>query len=257
MDEGLCGQVVILTGPPTPLSLTVARRLGNAGARLAFAGRNLSASRDLLAVLNQFRRDALCFDADLSDVREVQAVLEAVERSFGRVDTLIHNLGSAQGEWRVVRSRALVWDGGAPLHTALTCSSGALQHMAARSHGHIVHLVTRDDVGALEVEQRVLAQLQQAWSEGRPPANVVMSTVYFDQITPLRASSGRPAEERIIESYWDRVLEEDDWATRVLLEQQIGELLLQVCEHKVALSGPVQSFDFSGGRRQVEPGFAA
>jgi hypothetical protein len=257
MDEGLCGQVAILTGPPTPLSLTVARHLGNTGVRLVFAGRNISENRELLAVINQFRRDALCFDADLNDVREVRAVLEAVERSFARVDMLIHNLGGGQGEWRVVRSTALVWNGGAPLHTALTCSSGALQHMAERRHGHIVHLVTRDEVGALEVEQLVLSRLQQTWMQDGPPSNVVMSTVYFAEIASLLPGNSPRREERVVESSWDRVLEEDDWAARVILERQIGDLFLEVCRQRPASADALQSFDFSGGGRKQDAALGA
>ena len=36
MEADLYGQAALFTGPPTPLALTVARRLGNAGMKLAF-----------------------------------------------------------------------------------------------------------------------------------------------------------------------------------------------------------------------------
>ena len=51
MGDGLAGKVALITGASTPLSLTVARRLGNEGARIAFVGRKVSRDSGIQALL--------------------------------------------------------------------------------------------------------------------------------------------------------------------------------------------------------------
>src|SRR5439155_7351853 len=83
-------------GPLTPLTMTAARRLGNCGVRLVFAGPAISSDASLQPLLYQFRRDLLCFDIDLPDARAVSDVVDTVERACGRLDLVVHTLGGGQ-----------------------------------------------------------------------------------------------------------------------------------------------------------------
>jgi hypothetical protein len=252
MNTGLSGQVALLTGPVTPLTVTAARHLGNAGVTLVFAGPQVAEDPRLRPILLQFRQCIHCIDVDLRTSEAVEETVAAVEQLLGRVDILLHTLGSAQTdapEWKPAEGAALVWHGNTPLLGALTCSSGALRYMSRQNHGHVVHLVTRGDVGALEVEQLVQARLRQAWSQDGSPASVSMSAIYFEEIGPLLPAS--PAEEpRLLDTFVARLVEEEDWASRVVLERDIGQMVLEVCAQSYTDDpGTVHSFDFSGGGR--------
>jgi NAD(P)-dependent dehydrogenase (short-subunit alcohol dehydrogenase family) len=251
MNDNLRGQVALLTGPVTPLTVTVARQLGNAGVRLAFAGPNVDDNPELQPVLYQFRRDAVCFNMDVNNVEAAEAVVAETEHIFGQIDIVIHTLGSAHAEWRQGSSKALVWNGSAPLIGALTCSSGAIRHMSRRQHGHVIHLVTRGDVGALEVEKLVQSQLQKTWSQDGAPGQVSLSAIYFEEIGPLLPPP--PAQEpRLLEAFTARTIGEDDWASKLFLEQEIGNMVLQVCSQQYTdQPGDVHSFDFTGAHPQM------
>jgi hypothetical protein len=252
MEEGLNGQVALFTGPLTPLTLTVARWLGNAGVRLALAGPRIGADPGLQPLLYQFRRDTFCFDVDLSDPQTVHDIAEQTERVLGGLDMLIHTLGGAQAERCVdlldPGARAVVWNGSPPLRAALTCSNGAMRFMARRQHGHVLHLVTRADVGALEVERLVLKRLQQSWQQHGVPRNVTMSAVYFEEVAallPPASASNRP-EPRLLEMFTERLVEEEGWIRKVMLEREIGSLIQNICRGLDGVSpGRIQSFDFS------------
>jgi len=258
MNGTIEGQVALFTGPPTPLTLTVARCLANAGVRLAFAGPRISAEPGLQPLLYQFHRDVFCFDVELSAPQAVQQIAEQTERALGGLDILIHTVGVARTDRCLdlldPGAQAVVWDGGGPLRAALTCSSGAMRYMARRRHGHILHLVTRADVGALEVERLVLDRLQQAWSQDGARSSVTMSAIYFEETATLLLPAAAPArtEPRLLEMYTGRLVEEDTWIRKVMLEREIGRLVLQVCGRMDRVApGEVQSFDFSETLRPI------
>lgn len=252
MGEGLSGQVALFTGPATPLAVTVARHLGNAGVRLAFAGSGAGHQPELRPLLCQFRRNIVCLDADLTTAEAAQDVVAEVEGLFGQVDLFIHTLGNAAVdcfEMPHPAAAALALNSGGPLVNALICSSGAIRHMASRRHGHVLHLVARSAVGAMEVEKLVLSRLQEAWSRDGAPGNVALSTIYFDRLAPLMLSGDTeqtgPDEPRLLESFTAGLLSEDDWMSRVALERQIGSLVVQVCSRpEYAAGGAMHTFDF-------------
>jgi len=256
MGEGLSGQVALFTGPATPLAVTVARRLGNAGVRLAFAGPRAGRQSELRPLLCQFRRDIVCLDADLTTAEAAQDVVAQVEGLFGQVDLFIHTLGNASVdcfEMPHPAAAALALSSGGPLVNALICSSGAIRHMASRHHGHVLHLVARSAVGAMEVEKLVLSRLQEAWTRDGAPGNVALSTIYFEELAPLMLTGdSEPAgasEPRLLESFTAGLLAEDDWMSRVALEREIGSLVMRVCSRpEFAAGGAVHTFDFPAAR---------
>jgi hypothetical protein len=130
-------------------------------------------------------------------------------------------------------------------------------------------------VGATEVELRVLSALEADWARDGMPRNLTMSAIYFDDVAPLTPptpyplpgltavsaarlprSIGAPPqmaydqEPRLLEQHGMRLLEEDNWIARVMLEREIGRLVLDVCARRSgATAGAVQSFDLHAARR--------
>jgi hypothetical protein len=264
----------LFTGPATPLTVTVARELGNAGYALGFARASRGPAGALRPILSQFKDRVACVEADPADRESMETAAAEVERRLGPVDLFVHTLGAAAWDCFADAETGATATRG-PLFTAVACSRVAAWHAAKRDNGHIVHLVTRDDVGAAEVELRVLSALQADWARDGMPRNLTMSAIYFDDVAPLIPSAPFPRpgvtavgagrqvrsigappqraqdqEPRLLEQHGMRLMDEDNWIARVMLEREIGRLVLDVCSRRSAgASGAVQSFDLHCTRR--------
>ena len=249
MSGNLRGKGAVLTGPATPLSVTVARRLGNEGAFLVFAGPAAARDEHVRELMAQFRQHAAVVESDLSEPERVALAIAEAERLAGRVDLVIHTLGAPEPE---ERGFALVLrNSTAPLRDALTCTRGAMDYMSGRHDAQILHLISASQIGAMEVEKVTLDRLREAWGV-RKTAPVTLSAIYFDESATLPRPSERP-EARILESFTARLLEEDGWSERVMLERDIGDMVVGVCCGSAPglPSGPVRSLGFHHGRRAL------
>lgn len=89
----LQGKVVLVTGAARRVGKAVATALAQRGARLAIHYHR--SRRDAVRLADEleggFGREAALFQADLSDVKQVQRMAQAVARRFGAVHVLINN----------------------------------------------------------------------------------------------------------------------------------------------------------------------
>ena len=88
----LQGQVAIVTGASRGIGAAAARRLAQAGAALVLTARG---EDELETVANRIRDEvgtqAIAVPADVSDLEQIEEVVEAAVEQFGRVDVLINN----------------------------------------------------------------------------------------------------------------------------------------------------------------------
>ena len=138
----LAGKVALVTGASRNIGRATALELAAAGAAVAV---NTRASReDAEQVVREIRAaggEAELFVADIADGNAVNAMVESVIRSFGRVDMLILNasvrtekpfLELSYEEWRLPLSITL--DG------AFYCAQACVPHMIKAGGGSIVTL---------------------------------------------------------------------------------------------------------------------
>ncbi|MBN1556699.1 MAG: SDR family oxidoreductase [Lentisphaerae bacterium] len=143
----LAGRVAVVTGAAGDVGAAVARRLLDAGVRLAAADRpgpDLDTTvRHLIAA---GAGEVFAAPVQASVAAEVQAMAERVERHFGRIDILVHAAGApspADAEPRPLHrlgpgefSRAV----DATLKSAFLCNRAVLKTMTAARYGQIVNL---------------------------------------------------------------------------------------------------------------------
>jgi NADP-dependent 3-hydroxy acid dehydrogenase YdfG len=251
---------VMFTGAVTPISVTVARKLGNEGALIVFAGDNVASEEALQPLLIQFRQDIVCVDARMDSTEAVQDVVAGVELACGPVELLFHTLGGARpyapiDAFSSMTGSDLAMLGSAPLLSALTCSSAAIRHMSHTSKGHVIHLIARADVGAVEVEEIVLNRLKNHIRAEGYGSSVQMSAIYFENVASLQLPGTAPVidDEKVLYDCAARLTEEDGWISRVMLEQAIGDMVKQVCNLDTSRTSwsnrAVQQIDFMGGAR--------
>ena len=95
-DKKLSGRVAIVTGATKGIGLEIAKRLGDAGAKIAINGRSAPDTElvnKALDVLNQSGIDAKYYVCDISSSEAVKDMVEAVIGDFSNIDILINNAG--------------------------------------------------------------------------------------------------------------------------------------------------------------------
>jgi len=114
-------KVWLVTGASRGIGLEVARRVINAGERVALLARGES----VLEAAKELGENALGLQADVSDPASVQAATEKVVACWGRIDTVVNNAGMHRGG-KVGRLALEDWQ--AVINTNLT---GALNVISA------------------------------------------------------------------------------------------------------------------------------
>jgi len=87
------GRVALVTGACQGLGKGIALALARAGADLVLAGRRLDTLEPVADEVRALGRRALVQVADLRQVAQVRAMVEAALRGFGKLDILINNAG--------------------------------------------------------------------------------------------------------------------------------------------------------------------
>ena len=91
--EKLTGKTVLITGSTDGVGRLVARRLGEAGARVLVHGRDAERGAQVVSDIEQAGGAATFLRADLASLVEVRRLADAVQEATDRLDILINNAG--------------------------------------------------------------------------------------------------------------------------------------------------------------------
>ena len=88
-------KIAIVTGAGQGIGKAIAIRLANAGADVAIFDLNLDAAESVAQEIESTGRRGLPIQADVSQSNDVNAAVEKVISTLGRVDILVNNAGIA------------------------------------------------------------------------------------------------------------------------------------------------------------------
>jgi NAD(P)-dependent dehydrogenase (short-subunit alcohol dehydrogenase family) len=91
--ERLSGKTALITGSTDGVGRLVARKLGQAGARVLVHGHDAERGARIIAEIEAGGGAATFFAADLSVLPEVRRLAGAVQGTVNRLDILINNAG--------------------------------------------------------------------------------------------------------------------------------------------------------------------
>ncbi|WP_330701675.1 SDR family NAD(P)-dependent oxidoreductase [Novosphingobium resinovorum] len=140
-EFALAGRVAIVTGGGTGIGRAIALLLARRGADIAVAGRKRAPLDTVVTEVEALGRRALAVEADVCDLGAVQALVEAVAQTFGRIDMLVNNAGGAHGHVGIARMDPAKWDRDVALNlnAAMYASQAAFPHLR-RTRGCIVNV---------------------------------------------------------------------------------------------------------------------
>ncbi|HEY9633875.1 MAG TPA: SDR family NAD(P)-dependent oxidoreductase [Coleofasciculaceae cyanobacterium] len=137
----LSGKTVLITGGSRGLGLVMARELMREGAHLAICARDQAELERARTDLIKYGADVLAVPCDVTDIEQVNKMVQTVRDSFGQINVLINNAGAiAVGPIEVMTPEdyeaAMKIHFWAPLYTTLA----VLPEMRQRHEGRIVNI---------------------------------------------------------------------------------------------------------------------
>jgi 3-oxoacyl-[acyl-carrier protein] reductase len=144
MTIDLSGRVALVTGSTRGIGRSIAAALAKAGARVAVTGRDLAKAQEAASALaSETGAEVRGYAADVSEVAQATALIEAVERDFGQLDILVNNAGLTRDNL-LMRLKDDDWDAviDANLRGAFATSRAASRGMMKRRWGRIINIAS-------------------------------------------------------------------------------------------------------------------
>ena len=140
MQIDLSGKTALVTGSTRGIGRAIAESLANAGARVAVVGRDKSRADEAAAAIGGGAQGFAC---DVSDIAQVTALIEDVEKTFGGIDILVNNAGLTRDNI-MLRLKDDDWDAvlNANLRGAFATIRAAVRGMMKRRSGRIINIAS-------------------------------------------------------------------------------------------------------------------
>jgi len=144
MRIDLTGKVALVTGSTRGIGRAIAEMLAAAGAQVAVTGRDqLRADAAAAEIGSAHHVTVRGYACDVGETAQCTALVEAVERDFGRLDVLVNNAGLTRDNL-IMRLKDEDWDQviNANLRGAFATCRAASRGMMKRRSGRIVNLAS-------------------------------------------------------------------------------------------------------------------
>lgn len=139
--EDLRGGVALVTGASGGLGTHIARRLAREGMNVAVSGRREDALAAVAAELGRLGVKAVAVPADLSDLTQVDPLIEGVEAGLGSIDVLVNNAGvESVGAFTAYTREELTSMVDVNLTAPLLLTHRLTPGMLERGRGHVVFI---------------------------------------------------------------------------------------------------------------------
>jgi short-subunit dehydrogenase len=139
----LQGRVALVTGASGGLGTHIARRLAREGMNVAVSGRREDALEKVAAELRGLGAKAAAVAADLSDMTQVDPLIEGVETALGPIDVLVNNAGvESIGAFTTYTREELTSMVDVNLTAPLLLTHRLTPGMLERGRGHVVFIAS-------------------------------------------------------------------------------------------------------------------
>lgn len=140
----LTGRVAIITGGSKGLGVAMAAGLASAGADLVLASRTLNEVEQVAAeVARDYGHQAIGVAADVCQPADVEALVQAALKKFGKIDILINNAGiNIRGPIDELTFEQFKQVHDINVDGLWLCSRAVVPHMKAAKYGRIINMAS-------------------------------------------------------------------------------------------------------------------
>jgi NADP-dependent 3-hydroxy acid dehydrogenase YdfG len=137
----ISGKVVVITGASSGLGEATARHLAERGATVVLGARRAERLQALVDEITRAGGRASCVATDVTVPAQVQALVDAAVKQFGRVDVLLNNAG-VMPHSPLERRKIDDWNRTIDINIkgVLHGIAAALPHMQRQKSGHIINV---------------------------------------------------------------------------------------------------------------------
>jgi len=135
------GKVIVITGASSGLGEAAARNLAAQGAKVVLGARRTDRIQSLADELNKKGSKALAVATDVTDYKQVKALVDAAVKTYGRIDVIINNAG-LMPQSPLERLKIDEWDRMIDVNIkgVLYGIAAALPYMKEQKSGHIINV---------------------------------------------------------------------------------------------------------------------
>ena len=137
LTQRLAGRVAVITGGASGIGFATARRFAAEGARVVIGDMNPETGEAAAAEV-----DGLFVQVDVTDERQVNALFDTAQKTYGSLDIAFNNAGISPPDDDSIETTELpAWDRvqDVNLKSVYLCSRAALRHMVAQQSGSIIN----------------------------------------------------------------------------------------------------------------------
>lgn len=145
----LTDKVAVVTGSSRGIGRAIALRLAEDGAKVVVNYRgNEAAAREVVEQIKVGGGEAIAVQADVSQVSEAQALIDAAKEAFGRIDILVNNAGTTR-DTLIMRMSEEDWDVviDTNLKGTFNCIKAVSRQMMRQRYGRIVNITSVAGLG--------------------------------------------------------------------------------------------------------------
>ena len=143
MDLGLIDKVAIVTGGSSGIGCATCVTFAQEGADVVIADINMEGANETAEQVKALGRQALPVRTDVTELNEVQGMVNKALSEFGKIDILVNNAGGGPAR-HFIKTTKEEWDFIIKLqyYHVLNCCSAVLPHMVERKYGKIVSILS-------------------------------------------------------------------------------------------------------------------
>jgi short-subunit dehydrogenase len=136
--------VLLITGASSGIGAAVARRFAREGYRLILAARRIDRLNDLAQEIRGQGGEALPVEADLSQLDDIQRLVQASLEHYHQIDILFNNAGFGRLDWleELDQNEGVQAQVQVNLLGLIWMAQAVLPHMIERRSGHIMNMAS-------------------------------------------------------------------------------------------------------------------
>lgn len=137
------GKVALVTGGAQGIGEAICRRFAEEGADVALADLQAQAAERVAEAIRKMGRRSISIQADVSNVSQIERMVNIVVEKLGPIDILVNNAGQYL-PGGVLETTEADWDAILNTHVKGTffCTQKAVPHMVAKGRGKIINLAS-------------------------------------------------------------------------------------------------------------------